>query len=630
MSSLRVVRNAARIPKADIKAAEILAEMFRSVMDEEEEEELGEEDVAAYSSMLEGESGKEAGEGGTFAVIEYVVPSENLVEVGDEKPAVTAVYEPTIKRDDEHFFVKSVDDIRFKSNRPVFSVAWADGTLDWRRFEELAEKEEGELVVNEKLQEFLDRRGLVDANTFYNILKKKKKFTISDFKSKAVKLEKEQQIVSKAINVAEADRAVEDLEIKEEEGRLAEEVVDAGLFSEIMNRDTGSRNDKVEKEVREEGVKTPLFTDLEGGAVLRGDLGVEEAPKGSSSIIRKMNAVKAFVDEVANRTAIKTIIEVAESMHLSRLELARVILYQECRHFTRSPYYDICEGPLSYRFVLDTINKAIGEPIGSPIAMSLRGRQNTCSESLSSKTTSKDIPTIGSKLRTGITYNERSAEFLKDKTELFRHLDGLIERTNSGLTALNEATPLLRQKMLKAVDKYSKDFSESRPDARFAFFGIGKDLDPTLVPTNLGDKARKDIYEISSKIVYKHTSLKDESGALFPFYGAFWEGKDPLSSGTKLGYYEGRIVTECDNTETHADAQSEYSLEITKFNILVDASIASESNWARYINDGSHGQTEDLTNVRFAKDGSVIATRTIHVGDELFVRYGNDYWRFFV
>ena len=607
----RVVLNASRIPKADMKAAAILAEMFRSVMDQEEEEELGDDEIAAYSSMLEAEKLEGDHEHAPYAVLDFVDPQSGaLVEVDSGDFAENAIPAAPLSRDgDEQFVVNSVDDIRFKSNKPIFSVTWADGTVDWRRFDELAEKEGGELVVNEKLQEFLDRRGLVDADAFYEILKKKKKFKISDFESDVVaeKVSAEEKTVSDAVDAFEADKEIEDLEMKEEE-EIAEEAVAAAQVADVEE----AAAERIE-EAKAEKAEDLTFA----------------APLASSSLLRKMDAVKAFVEEVAKKNIIKEMIYVAEAMHLSPLQLARVILYQECRNFSRSPYSDISEGPLTYRFVLDALNIAIGAPVGSPIGMSLRGRQNTCSESLSAKTTSKDIPTIGSKFRAGITYAERCAEFLKDKAELLRHLNGIIDRSNLGLTALEEATPLLRQKMLKAVDAYAKEFSETREDVRYAFFGIGRDLDPTLVPYNLGDKARTDIHDISSRIVHKHTSLKDESGAPFPFHGAFWEGQHPLPSGTKLGYYEGRIVTECDNTETHPETQSQYSLEVTKYSILVDATIASESNWARYINDGSYNRADDLTNVRFAKDGSVIATRTINVGDELFVRYGDDYWRFF-
>jgi hypothetical protein len=626
--SSKVISNAARIPKADKKAAMILAEMFRTVMDEEEE--VKDEDMAAYSDMLEAEDAEMAP-----VVIAYVQPKA---------------------ADDDQFIVNSVDDIRMKSNKPSFSVNWADGSKDWRRFDELAEQEDGELVVNEKLQEFLNLRGLVDPDTFYKILKKKKKLTLKDFADMSSESAQERYknwgVETKA--ALKAVEEVEDLEaakavVQKELNEIKDEEMDEddGVIEEL-NEDTENKpllspqllafykryDRKPEKEAELEEVEEEVKEAAEEAENLdeASKAGPMVSPSSMHASLRKMDAVKAFVEEIKKKAAIKNIINAAESMQIASVQLARLVLYQESKsHSKNAPYEDISYGPLSYRFVLDCINEAMGSPKGSPIAMSLRARQNTCSESVNANTTSKDFPTVGSKLRSGITYAERSADFLKDKTELLRHFNGIVDRATQILTLLNDATPLKRQKILKGIDDYSKEFSEIRQDSKPAFFGVGRDLDPTITPTNLGDKARQEIEEISSRIVHKHTSLKDASGSPFPFHGAFWNGEQTLSVGTKLGYYEGRIITECDNTEMHPEKPSEYSLEVAKYMVLVDATKASESNWARYINDGSHGRPEsdDLTNVRFAKDGSVIATRPIHRGEELFVRYGIDYWRFF-
>lgn len=571
--SSKAIRQASRIPKADMAAALILAEMFRSVMDDEEV--MEEEDLEPFSRMLE----QELPESEAVVLVE---PKEELIEIILPEEVVSdeeVIAPPQLSSSgSEQFVVNGVTDVKIMRGKPAFFVHWGDDSKDWRKFDELAEVEEdGELAVNEKLAEFLQERGMVDADAFKAILShKRKKYTLKMF----------------------MDTSEEGTK-RYESWKQDEEVVEAAAGA---------------------AAAAVAAVEMQGEVI--------EPPTQAS--LRRMDAVSAFIEEVKNKSIIRDMIQVTRSMDLSMQQLARIILYNEAKINNKSaPFRDILEGKLPYLFVLDALNTAIGNSNGSPISMSYRARQITCSESATSESTSADIPTIGSKLRRGVTYAERLAIYLKDKSECLRYLSGILDRSNGALTYLNDATPLARQKMLQKVDTYTQKFCAERFDMRPAFFGIGKDLDPTRTPVNLGDKVRNDILAISKEIIQKNTSLVDESGSPLPFHGAFWNGSHTLDVGTKLGYYEGRIVTECDSTEMHHDRPSEYSLEISKYMVLVDATHASESNWSRYINDGEHGTSEDLCNVRFTKDGSIVTTRPVMPGSELFVRYGEDYWRFF-
>jgi hypothetical protein len=170
-----------------------------------------------------------------------------------------------------------------------------------------------------------------------------------------------------------------------------------------------------------------------------------------------------------------------------------------------------------------------------------------------------------------------------------------------------------------------------RRDTRPAYFGIGKDLDPTRTPVDRGEASRHTIQEYAKHIRIDQTKLTDASGNRLTFSGAFWNGTSSIKAGTTIGFYEGEIVTQCNATE-ESDAKSkpsEYSLEIKSYHVLVDATKPEKTSWTRFVNDGNHNREMSLVNAKFGDDGSIFTTKNIMPGDEIYVSYGASFWDWF-
>lgn len=90
--------------------------------------------------------------------------------------------------------------------------------------------------------------------------------------------------------------------------------------------------------------------------------------------------------------------------------------------------------------------------------------------------------------------------------------------------------------------------------------------------------------------------------------------KRALSRGERLGVYRGLVYAD------HEEYDSRYALTYGRKNIVGNNAY---SNWTSYINDvvGS----DNTVNCRF-KDQSIVTTRAVHRGEELFIDYGPNYW----
>jgi len=53
--------------------------------------------------------------------------------------------------------------------------------------------------------------------------------------------------------------------------------------------------------------------------------------------------------------------------------------------------------------------------------------------------------------------------------------------------------------------------------------------------------------------------------------------------------------------------------------VCVDAADEARSNWTRFVNDGPRSGLKP--NVRFDHDGTIIALRHLHSGEELLIDY---------
>jgi hypothetical protein len=322
-------------------------------------------------------------------------------------------------------------------------------------------------------------------------------------------------------------------------------------------------------------------------------------------------------------------IALSKKMNITNLLLTKIIAYQESNdHEATAPFKDISHAYIIHRFILDIINSALENPENSPIALTYRARQMTASEELTEKSTGLEIPKVGRKFHEGITYADRASTFLTEKSKLYAIMNGIIYRASIGLEYLYNSNIEERKILIKKVDDYNDLFELNRKDIKPVFFGIDKELDPTRYPIDFGIEYRNNLKEITKFIKIRQTLLKDSDGNQYKFDGVFWDGLEPLAVNTSLGFYEGRVVTECDNTISNDKGPIQYNLEIRDFKILVNAEEISESNWTRYINDGEHGQKEkkNLSNIKFFSNGSVITTSIIEPGMEFYTSYGKYYW----
>jgi len=105
--------------------------------------------------------------------------------------------------------------------------------------------------------------------------------------------------------------------------------------------------------------------------------------------------------------------------------------------------------------------------------------------------------------------------------------------------------------------------------------------------------------------------------------------------GDVICEYEGEIITWSECEKRSNEGHEGYAVFITK-NRCIDAFFTP---WAkgRYANDARGiGRVSGLTNNahyeiqtrKGEKRVFIVATRTIHPGQEIFVHYGDDYWRY--
>ncbi len=122
--------------------------------------------------------------------------------------------------------------------------------------------------------------------------------------------------------------------------------------------------------------------------------------------------------------------------------------------------------------------------------------------------------------------------------------------------------------------------------------------------------------------------------SLLPGAGKGLFTSEKLTRGDIVCEYEGEIVpwSEC---ERRADLGYEGYVFFISKNRCVDAYFTPEA-MGRYANDAKGiGRVEGLRNnaqyeIKVRKGEKkvfIVATRTIHPGDEVFVDYGSDYWK---
>ena len=97
---------------------------------------------------------------------------------------------------------------------------------------------------------------------------------------------------------------------------------------------------------------------------------------------------------------------------------------------------------------------------------------------------------------------------------------------------------------------------DARSVSKPRYFGVGKDIDPTLIPHNLGDTSR----------VTPNIKVTDD--------GVVWNG-EKISAGTRLGYVEGELGEEgvfLTHYNTHVGLDGWYAKckQDANYNIIVN------------------------------------------------------------
>jgi hypothetical protein len=98
--------------------------------------------------------------------------------------------------------------------------------------------------------------------------------------------------------------------------------------------------------------------------------------------------------------------------------------------------------------------------------------------------------------------------------------------------------------------------------------------------------------------------------------------------GELLGQYEGQRLTTAEYYERMAHDPRAWlyvlMLEEGDSTIFIDASDPEHANWTRFINEPPY---RCQPNVEFTKRGGIRAIRRITRDSELFLNYGDEYWR---
>lgn len=123
---------------------------------------------------------------------------------------------------------------------------------------------------------------------------------------------------------------------------------------------------------------------------------------------------------------------------------------------------------------------------------------------------------------------------------------------------------------------------------------------------------------LDKHMVAKTSKIKDAG------LGLFYVPPSPkeIVFGTILCYYTGHLH----NFQSAKSVKDNSYLMMLQGDILVDPGPV-KSVKARYINDPL---SVEMTNCKYVPDGfrsAVVATRSIQPGDELYVTYGDTYWR---
>jgi hypothetical protein len=366
------------------------------------------------------------------------------------------------------------------------------------------------------------------------------------------------------------------------------------------------------------------------------DAAASAAPSSSDAAsLRTLGAhskMGAFMSELAQSAPASSEEDATSLAHLKfqnmlhwkllPVDLARVAVAWEVGQGVNPPHVTLGATTLLYRLALHLVHQALGgDAAESPLTP--RVKQLLCAHANPETATADGTPTTHAETPEARSLDTATAAvFARYDVEIraiVRHIASRFALAMARYSQLQ--TPEARDEWL-GVARSVAAAAVPPSERRHLLFGVGKDVDPTSESPEL----RQQYLAYAQRMAVEQTRLVDIRGARLPFHGVFWRGDGPLPAGKYLGFYEGRIVTQC---EIGAHGHSQHVLEIKQRGLLVDAAVPEEGNWARFMNDATYaGAARSMrNNCVFSEDGHVLTTELLQPGDELLVEYGADYWK---
>lgn len=167
--------------------------------------------------------------------------------------------------------------------------------------------------------------------------------------------------------------------------------------------------------------------------------------------------------------------------------------------------------------------------------------------------------------------------------------------------------------------------SDCHPDDRHLLEQERDDLEELqkrcfLVRQEMNDSLPPVEQVLDECLIPKPSKIPDAGLGLF--YEPSSKDAGPIQPGTTLCYYTGHLHS----FKSSREVKNTSYLMMVQDGVLVDPGPVPSIK-ARYINDPLN---DDLTNCKYVPDGlrsAVVSTKFIECGEELFVKYGDLYWK---
>ena len=174
------------------------------------------------------------------------------------------------------------------------------------------------------------------------------------------------------------------------------------------------------------------------------------------------------------------------------------------------------------------------------------------------------------------------------------------------------------------------DFIKVKVPSLMKTISYGDNISNMFNMNNIMDTAmnvKKDPFHLSKKDPFQLMKVKEstiDGAGLGTFATQF------IPKNTDLGKYYGKITKEMPKDTTYAWTIFNSDKFGNIFKEFVDGKDFKENNPLRYINAPKNQQEKPLLNTKMVQQEGTVhyhTTRDIYKGEELFVDYGNNYWR---